>query len=53
MEIKELTKDYVIVGKETIWFDEPFDEVPTKKDFEKWLKNIKKVLEKSLASKNK
>ncbi|MBT9145680.1 MAG: hypothetical protein DDT40_01166 [candidate division WS2 bacterium] len=53
MEIKELTKDYITIGEETIWFDEPFDELPTKKDFEKWLKNIRKVLEKSFASKNK
>ena len=53
MEIKELTKDYVIIGKETIWFDEPFDELPTKEDFEKWLKNIRIVLVISFASKNK
>jgi hypothetical protein len=53
MEIKELTKEYVIIGKEQIWFDEPFEELPSKKEFEKWLKNIKKILEGSLASKNK
>ena len=52
MEIKELTKDYVIIGEEQIWFDEPFEELPSKKEFEKWLKNIKKILEKSLALKN-
>jgi len=52
MEIKELTKEYVIIGEEKIWFDEPFDELPVKKDFEKWFKNIKKVLEKSIAVKN-
>jgi len=52
MKIKELTKDYVIIGEEQIWFDEPFEELPSKKEFEKWLKNIKKILEKSLALKN-
>jgi len=53
MEIKELAKEYVIIGEEKIWFDEPFEELPSKEDFEKWLKNIKKVLEKSIAIKNK
>jgi HEPN domain-containing protein len=53
MEINKLTKEYAIVDGEQIWFDEPFDELPSKKEFEKWLKTIKKVLEKTLASKNK
>ena len=53
MEIKKLTKEYVIIDGEQIWFDEPFEELPPKEDFEKWLKNIKKILEKSLAFKNK
>lgn len=53
MEIKKLTKEYVVIDKEKVWFDEPFEELPSKKEFEQWLKNIKKVLEKSFASKNK
>ena len=53
MEIKELRKEYVIIDNEKIWFDEPFDDVPSKEDFVKWLKTIKKVLEKSFAVKNK
>jgi hypothetical protein len=53
MEINELTKEYAIIDGEQIWFDEPFDELPSKEEFEKWLKNIRKILERSLASKNK
>jgi len=53
MEINELTKEYAIIDGEQIRFDEPFDELPSKEEFEKWLKNIRKILERSLASKNK
>jgi len=53
MEINKVTKEYAIINGEQIWFDEPFDELPSREDFEKWLKNIKKVLEKSIATKNK
>jgi len=28
MEIKKVTREYVVIGNETIWFDEPFDEIP-------------------------
>ncbi|MGM0366670.1 MAG: hypothetical protein ACQEP5_09080 [Actinomycetota bacterium] len=53
MEIKKLTREYVIINEEKIWFNEPFEEIPSKEEFEKWLKSIKKVLEKSFASKDK
>jgi len=32
MEIKKLTKEYVIVDEKQIWFDEPFEELPSKKN---------------------
>jgi hypothetical protein len=50
MEIKKVAKGYVVIGNETIWFDESFDEIPLKEDFEKWLKNIKKILEKTVVT---
>jgi len=53
MEINKVTKEYVIIDGEQIWFDEPFSALPSKKEFDRWLKNIKKVLEKALASENK
>jgi len=52
MEIKELTKEYVIIGEEKVLFDEPFKELPSKEEFKKWLNNIKKVLEKVVVTKN-
>ena len=37
MEVQEVAKDYAIVDGEKIYFDEPFEEVPDKADFEDWL----------------
>jgi len=45
MEILEVTKDYVIINGEKIYFDEPFDEEPDKADFEQWLHRIESLLE--------
>lgn len=47
-----MTKDYVIINDEKIWYDEPFDKIPSKEDFNRWLRNIKTVLEKAIAIKN-
>jgi len=44
MEIKKLTKEYMIPGEEQIWFDEPFEELPSTEEFEKWLKNTGSLL---------
>ena len=44
MEVTEVTKNYMIVDGEKIYFDEPFDEVPDKADFEKWLHRIEGLL---------
>jgi hypothetical protein len=43
VDVSELTKDYAVINGETIMFDEPFDETPTKADFAKWLTNITNV----------
>lgn len=40
-----MTKDYVIVDGEKIYFDEPFAEKPDKDDFEKWLYRVEDLLE--------
>ena len=52
MGIKELTKEYTVIGEEEIWFDEPFKRIPSKEDFEQWLDNIRKILEISIVIKN-
>jgi len=44
-EIQEVTKDYVIIDGEKIYFDEPFDHVPDEQEFAEWLKKIHQVLE--------
>lgn len=51
MEVSEVTKDYAIVNGEKIYFDEPFEEVPDKADFEKWLHRIEGLLEKLFTQK--
>lgn len=51
MGAQEVTKDYVLVGSEKIYFDEPFDEEPDKADFEKWLHRIENLLEALFCSK--
>lgn len=45
MEVWEVTKDYVIIDGEKIYFDEPFDEEPDQADLEKWLQRIGNLLE--------
>lgn len=45
MEVQEVTKDYVIVDGEKIYFDEPFEEEPYRADFEKWLHRLEALLE--------
>ena len=40
-----MTKDYVIVDGEKIYFDEPFDEGPNKANFEQWLCRTEDLLE--------
>lgn len=39
-----MTKDYVIVDGEKIYFDEPFAEKPDKDDFEKWFYRVEDLL---------
>lgn len=51
MEVREVTKDYVIIDNEKIYFDEPFGEEPDKDDFEKWLRRLEDLLESLLCSK--
>jgi len=51
VEVQEVTKDYVIVDGEKIYFDEPFDEEPDKDDFEKWLRRVEDLLETLFCSK--
>jgi hypothetical protein len=50
VEVLEVTKDYAIVDDEKIYFDEPFDEVPDKADFEQWLHRIGGLLKTLLGS---
>jgi len=50
VEVQEVTKDYVIIEGEKICFDEPFDEEPDKKEFEKWLRRVEGLLETLLCS---
>jgi hypothetical protein len=45
MEVQEVTKDYVIIDGERIYFDEPFDEEPDKDSFEQWLRLVEDLLE--------
>jgi hypothetical protein len=45
VDVSKLTKDYAVVNGEKIMFDEPFEETPSREDFEKWLTNISNVLE--------
>ena len=45
VKVHRVTKDYVIVDGEKIYFDEPFDEEPDKESFEKWLRQIESLLE--------
>ena len=45
MEVQEVTKDFVIIDGEKIYFDEPFDEEPSKEDFERWLRRVESLLE--------
>jgi hypothetical protein len=51
VRVQEVTKDYAIVDGEKIYFDEPFDEVPDKADFEQWLHRIESLLEALFCSK--
>ena len=53
VDVSELTKDYAVVNGEQIMFDEPFEETPSKKDFERWLANITNVLEATYVVKGK
>ncbi len=43
----------MIIDEEQIWFDEPFDKLPSKQEFKRWLKNVKKILEKTFVFKDK
>jgi hypothetical protein len=47
--VSELTKEYAILNGEKIVFDEPFEEVPDKDDFMRWLTNVKNELVKDVA----
>jgi len=51
VEVSEVTKDYVIVDGEKIYFDEPFEEVPDKTDLKEWLHRIEGLLETLFCSK--
>lgn len=53
LKVTKLTKDYVVIAGEKIWFDEPFKKAPSKNEFEQWLKKIKDILEKLLVTENK
>ena len=44
VDVSELTKEYAVLNGEKIVFDEPFEELPNKADFIKWLTNIKNEL---------
>jgi hypothetical protein len=48
--VSELTANHVVVNGELIEFDEPFEETPNINDFNKWLTNIKQVLEKNVTA---
>jgi hypothetical protein len=48
VEVSELTKEYAILNGEKIMFDEPFEELPDKDDFMRWLTNIKNELVKDV-----
>jgi hypothetical protein len=48
--VSDLTANHVVVNGELIEFDEPFEEIPNINDFNKWLTNIKKVLEKNVTA---
>lgn len=52
LEIVKITREYVVINGEKIWFDEPFKTLPLKNEFELWLENIKVILEKALVTEN-
>lgn len=48
--VSDLTANHVVVNGELIEFDEPFEEAPDMTDFNRWLANIKQVLEKNVTA---
>ena len=45
MEVQEVTKNYVVINDEKIYFDEPFDRKPSKDEFERWFQLIRDLIE--------